>query len=367
MKKIYILLISLSACSAAFAQSFIRRSPATPEVFPLSAGSAESKMINPQVLPDPASVTDTLRSHFTGTPVIYTADLDGNGQNESFLAGHNIYKDAAFMQKFDTAYGVSSTGTISELLLYCIAIPGVNPNDAITATIWDDNNGVPGNELATQDVLITDIVNAMDSAGTFTGVYTKAVFSSPVAIPSSRVFWAGIKIYYGATSITHYAALLTTTDPTQADGPGTSGDFPYAINYCFSQWSDNSFHSFGDTVGGGWGMDVALGVFPVVQLDAGGNAGTGKQSASEGSLLLQAFPNPCGSNVSFDYQLDRASAVSVTLRDVTGKTVQEIKGGVLPAGKHRLGLDVASLHRGFYYYTLTTATGICTGKLTVVH
>lgn len=187
---------------------------------------------------------DTLSSHFTGTPTIYTTQA-------GVVGGNNEYGDLAKMQLFDQNYGVTTASNmiVTDLLLWFVA--KAPDEDSLFATIWEDNNGEPGAVIARQKLMISDIDTSAASVNAINGVaaYNVAIsFPVPPAVPANQKFWAGVELPQDGG----FTGLYTNTDGDFADAATHAGEF----------WSDNTFHTFGDP--NNWDLGVALAVFPVL-------------------------------------------------------------------------------------------------------
>lgn len=183
---------------------------------------------------------DTITSHFVGTPTLFRST------NGGYVSGHNGYGDLGKMQRFDANYGITGSGTINKVILAFGAKNG-SPSSVVSVKIWGDDAGEPGTELASVDVPYSDI-----DTTTANGL-TVVTFPNPVQIPANKIFYAGITFTYSGTDT---VGLITTDD----------GDFNDAITHTWEEWNDNSYHSFGDPAN--WDLDIALAIFPVVELQA---------------------------------------------------------------------------------------------------
>ncbi|SDK42757.1 Por secretion system C-terminal sorting domain-containing protein [Catalinimonas alkaloidigena] len=123
--------------------------------------------------------------------------------------------------------------------------------------------------------------------------------------------------------------------------------------------ADGNFYPFnaGD---GTWQLDVDMLIFPVISPIAA--------SAKNLSAVYQPsiYPNPGNGRATLKYQLPKASEVSVTLRDVTGREVQRLAEGLQGAGNKQVELSLSNLNSGLYFYSIETPEGIASGKLNVV-
>ncbi len=227
-----------------------------------------------------AVTTDTLDSHFVGTPTLYLSD------NSGYVSGHNGYGDLSKLQKFDAAYGVSAAGKITKVL-FAFAVKKGNPASTINVKIWNDVAGAPGSVIGS----VTIPYSQIDSSG-----LTTAEFLTPIDIPANKTFYAGFTLSYTPNDT---LGLITTRD----------GDFPDAITHTWEEWGDNSFASIGDPLNG-WGLDIALAVFPVVELEGttGGNS----------------------DNVYYYENFDSGMPSDYAIIDVDGKTVNVAIAALFP-------------------------------------
>jgi hypothetical protein len=77
-------------------------------------------------------------------------------------------------------------------------------------------------------------------------------------------------------------------------------------------------------------------------------------SAHEGFLpkayaLYQNYPNPFNPTTTFEYDLPKASDVTLRIYDITGREVNQIQFFQKPAGKHRFVINGSDLGSGMYF------------------
>ena len=84
--------------------------------------------------------------------------------------------------------------------------------------------------------------------------------------------------------------------------------------------------------------------------------------------LFQNVPNPCNTHTSIDFEIEKASIVSIEITDLSGKKVVElIKNKFYQQGKHSVIIDVSELQSGIYHYTLVTKKGdMISNKMVVI-
>lgn len=265
---------------------------------------------------------DTLTEFFTGNPTIYNAaTADGGG----YVAGNNGYGDLAKMQLFDATHGVTSGGSITNLLLWA---PIKDGTGTFRAVIWANNAGAPGAELGTVTINLAtvDTVTANTMiAEMAVGYNISANFATAVAVPANGSFWAGIVL---PTVAGDTIALVSTIDPSFTDALTHTGEF----------WSDNSFHTFGDP--NNWGLDIALAIFPVVNFVAGVN---------ENTISASVYPNPASDVLNIKLT---ENATSVSIIGMDGKVIS-----IESVNSNLVAVNVSNLVSGVYFYEVVAENG----------
>ena len=80
--------------------------------------------------------------------------------------------------------------------------------------------------------------------------------------------------------------------------------------------------------------------------------------------LQQNYPNPFNPETQIEYSLARNSTVTLTIYDVTGKTVETLVSGEQSAGKHQINWRPAgNIASGAYFYRLQTNEFVATKKM----
>ena len=340
MKKNYFFLFSLFILGISNAQTF-------PTAKQLHTGmsdfiSDQKKIIVKQGKNPQAQSDVTLSSHFTGTAVHYI--WDPGGVFSGYVTGHNIYSDDAFIQKFDNNYGVASIGVIKSVDVMFGLKQGVSTS-SVTIAIWDDNSGKPGNILDQKTITFADINLVGNNL-------THVTFDTPVNIPANKIFYAGVIVYYPVSSTINDVTCVMTT---------TNGDFPNSTTYTFTRWGDGTFETVGASVPGGVGLKAALGVFPTVDFTLGMD-----ELSEDGLMLGQNYPNPVHGSTAINYGITNKENVVISVYDVIGNKVMEIREGDKQAGQHTINMDVSALSAGIYYYTLRAGDNSLTKKMIVL-
>ncbi len=81
--------------------------------------------------------------------------------------------------------------------------------------------------------------------------------------------------------------------------------------------------------------------------------------------LYQNIPNPSYGETQIPYELATKASVSLTLRDIAGKTVVDIPAEQQTAGRHSYTISADELNSGIYFYTLTVDGKSVTKKMVV--
>ena len=71
--------------------------------------------------------------------------------------------------------------------------------------------------------------------------------------------------------------------------------------------------------------------------------------------LRQPLPNPCKSFARLQFELPRASVVSLSVYDVGGRMISQLVNGLCKAGIHDATLDASGMSAGVYFYRLKAA------------
>jgi hypothetical protein len=83
-------------------------------------------------------------------------------------------------------------------------------------------------------------------------------------------------------------------------------------------------------------------------------------------VLKQNYPNPFNGETTIEYILPKQETVSLSLYDIMGRRIVELKRENKPAGTHKQGLTLSDFPSGVYFYTLETSQCKITRKMTVL-
>jgi len=95
--------------------------------------------------------------------------------------------------------------------------------------------------------------------------------------------------------------------------------------------------------------------------------GVSENNKTDGARLLKAYPNPCSSDVTICFELQKAEKVSVSLYNMIGQPEGIITDQYYSSGKHFVNYPVSNLPPGSYYYTFKAGEFSGYGKFCVVN
>lgn len=84
----------------------------------------------------------------------------------------------------------------------------------------------------------------------------------------------------------------------------------------------------------------------------------------DGDMVL--LPNPVNGHVRADFSLEDPGELALTLYDLRGHRIRDIKFGTYPAGRHKLVFNVDDLNSGIYIVKVTANKRIFTNKISVL-
>lgn len=259
---------------------------------------------------NPPGQCDTLTNVFNSdTLVLFLAQNSGN--DAGYISGTNTYGDNAKADVFSNA--PSGTFITGGLIGFGVAYT-TNSSRKVTAAVWNTSGtaGSPGTELASKDILINSIN---------VGGLTAFSFNSPPSAPSS--FYMGIR--WTGLSSTDSVAIYTSTDR--------------GSNTAWERWSDNTWHSYTDANGWGFG-GLSHVIFPVLCPTVGINEENNWAGVS-------VFPNPTDGNINVYLKLKNNDDIGIRVFNtvgqfVTGQNVNNTAGGTY-------NLDLTGQAPGLYF------------------
>jgi C1A family cysteine protease len=142
--------------------------------------------------------------------IVYYTATDG------YVSGHNGYGFSKFAERFDNP----ALNSLSEITLGVARAHSASSNPIITIKVWDENSGLPGTEIYSEDKDIADFTE---------GSYNTIELTSPVIVPET--FFVGYEIYYETPQDTFAVYMAQDReDPTPYN--------PTAYTYYSNTWNN---------------------------------------------------------------------------------------------------------------------------------
>lgn len=189
---------------------------------------------------------------------------------------------------------------------------------------------------------------------------TQAAVWRPTGMNDSSVVH-NVEIYGNYALVAHYSAgvrLVNITNPAA----------PVEVAW-YDTYPQNNRHNYD----GCWGVymlpsgkiiasDRQTGLY-VLKTSVNVLTGmSGNQEIPTTFELKQNYPNPFNPSTRIEYNLSKASYVTIKVYDVLGKQVALLADKYELAGNHLVSFDAARLTSGVYFYTITTDNGFTDTK-----
>lgn len=334
MKKLYAALFISALSVTAIAQVSINQGGLVAK--PAPAASKNSLTPSPMVI-------DTMwPPSFGGTQMCDTALVYYTLQapNKGYLCGNNLIQNVVSSQECAQRYAFSGNGSISEVLVWYGVVKGTNAGTSVK--IYDLTTGKkPNTALGTSASILTGALT--------TTMVTSYTFSPAVNVTSD--FAASVMLPTPANGDT--TAIVSTMIGCNAADSLSLTNFGAPFGWWF----------YVNLIDGSGAKDTSIDMFIVPVVD--NTTGMGEIASNNGLTLKGAFPSPATDVTNIMYGISEASNVSVTVFDLTGKTIytsSENKG----AGNHEVKLSLKNIPAGNYYYTVKTNNAKLTSKFSVV-
>ena len=320
---------------------------------------------------DNNQVVDTV-SHFSAdNPQVSHPLYEGSSGNcnYGYLFGHSCNEAQAFAEKFEFADSVHVKG----LFAYVVSEDqSIVSQDSVGFSLYKAVNDTPGEPLTIQKKAIQNLTVQDTSAGNSSNYsnFSYTDFTDTVIIDSTESIFSGFHLPEYESNYTngnHSDTLALRTTKHQSGNNEVN-----AI-----QSADGSWQSTNDAIQ--QNLNVKMMLAPVVSTnipdysdttedssDTTGDDNSGvKPLVKKGTLgLVKSYPNPVESMFNVEVTLDDPSNVNVHVFSVKGRHVHKENLGNLNAGNHTLSLNLATLEKGQYIYTVETGKGMLSGKLT---
>jgi len=341
MKSIVLFTVLLIAANCGFAQQ--AKSTATGDTLTLSN----------------ISNTDTVR-------MLYPSPAGG------YTAGTNSYNDKAFAERYDFNHNDTSVNVIG--VFACFG-GHVNPSStkSVTFKVWRQSYRSPVGPhlyfLGFPQDLLDSVVVPVTQLGV--GTLKKFMFPYPTDFITGG-FFVGYSIDYDYLGLAGDTIGLTSSIKGHRTTPhynvkytiGTGGDTTAADTFIVVQnatrWADGLWR---DNYTQNDSLNNDLAIFPIVLI---GHANEVKGITHNQLTLFGAFPNPADDNTNIRFTLQNATDVTISVTDMSGRTVLSGQPMQLSSGEHTSPVNTSSLPAGDYLYIITTSAGDgMAGKMSV--
>ncbi len=258
-----------------------------------------------------------------------TNTMHPNPGGPGYITGHNDFYDIGKAEFFEQ---INPYDQIISTKYYFADANNTTPGRKIVCKIWDGSTGEPGTELASKDLLISDIVTDVGNFDT-----TTVTWDSPVNVTDD--FFVGFTMDYDGSIADNFVGLYAN-----ADGETTP-------TTAWEQFSDNSWAPFSDAFS--WQINISMAIFPVMKE----SSVTGIDPAVN-SLGIFLYPNPA----------DKSIKIKSEGSDIQRVEISSALG--LTAATHRtsskdISIDISNLASGIYLVTIHTNKGVVTQRLVV--
>jgi len=142
--------------------------------------------------------------------------------------------------------------------------------------------------------------------------------------------------------------------------PVTAGSYAgWYMNGGNYYWDDNPVAPCGDT--GYWPVQD-IGIFPSINYNP---AGVNEVSANSNFSINQNMPNPFNQSTQITYNLVKASDVTFSVYDLTGRELINNSYSTVAPGKHAITLEANQFTPGIYFYTFNVGGTAVTRKMVI--
>jgi FlgD Ig-like domain len=313
MKKIYTIAAVLAVAVAANAQRASVVSPVVLQPVNLNTPAQQTLMMPP---------TDTLVADAAFTaPVLY------NSSNGGYVVGVNGYGDLQKAQIFRPGagavvygaiywFGAKSVGANGNVAMRVYQLDGTGTSTASNADIC------PNSTYVSDNVALANVDTSLDFANAYVHTFSTAPYCAGDFAVGFSVAGCGAGDSIGCVS---------TTDPDSN------------TEDCWEEWSDNTWHTMLEP--NNWGLNIALYIFPIVELNTGVN-----ETPFVNGVKLGVSGNPFTTNTVVNYSLQNsASKVTITIVDAQGRVVSTETTNNVAAGAYNFNFDGANLANGTYF------------------
>ena len=397
MRKLFILVITLSINIAAFAQRPVHAAAHDISSF----NNCDFSFVHGNPYARSTAVGDTFV--LSNTPagdslVIYSAGVSDSG----YLTGTDVWNDIGFAENY-TINGEDSSLVVIGVVSLFHGTVSASSTKTITFDIWSETpfvsrstfeySGLPNNCMDSLVVPVTQL-----GIGTTTDTLKTFLFpgSGDTVGSGSDVNFVGSSFFVGYTINYIYGLLNGDTLGLAGtmNGVRSAASLPvYTINnYIYfdtvsnaagtgdstitvtvtdtvvnvqnvTEFSDFSWH---DNYTDNDSVYNDLAIYPIVVITGGP---TGVKSITRKDLtFFGSYPNPASDYTNVKFSLRQNADVTIQIMDMKGGVISTMSNANLSVGEHIVPVNTSSLPSGSYLYFVHTSTGDgIASKMTVIH
>ncbi len=292
----------------------------------------------------------------------------GNTADSGFISGMDAYGDMGFAQRFDFS-GADSSLKVTGV----IAIFGGTVSPSSTKKVkfytWSEGaqtlltgaryySGLP-------DVALDSVSVDYTALGITPGMWGVSInmFTTPTPFLYNS-FFVGCTLNYDAADFAGDTIGLATSQIGNRSsneyyvvGPDTIIDNRSVTMFSDGLWYDNWYDNFQ--------IPYDFYLFPIVTVGVGtlSTEGVTKKELT----FYGNYPSPAVNSTNIKFALKSNSDVTITVNDMSGRTIKTINEKGLSAGEHIINVNTADLASGEYIYLVRTSSGAgMASKLSVI-
>ena len=285
--------------------------------------------------------------------------------DSGYFTGTNVYGDQGFAERYVLPTGDSSVAVIGVYALFTGKVNTASTHNA-TFKIWSQGDAVPLSQTVSYsgfpDQVLDSVVVPFTQLGIGAAADTqKSFYFLPPWVNTGNTFFAGFTLNYDFNSLngdtigvqcTHNGVRHTLPYylTTVISGADTTIDTSIVVQNA-AQWSDGNWY---DNFTQDDSIYNHLAIYPIVIV---GNP-NGVKGITKNNLTFQGnMPNPANTFTNVLLSLTQPDNVSVSVLDLSGRTLLTQHWANVAPGPHQLTVDTHTLSNGTYVYMIRTGAG----------
>ena len=271
-----------------------------------------------------------------------------------YVTGHNALTDLEYAEKYD----IEGNAKVQAVISYHKGT-STSSEKEVSFNIYEvDNDGLPGNQLATKVVKHTHL--KLDSTATLT------TFDNPVDVSQSFFVSFQLADYMHDPSVLgkDTLVLLTSVDGSRnqqdRDVYGRNVLRLHSLPNVYN-WEDFGTENYRQ-------LQFHLAIFPVVQFDNANALQENYVGTNNGIKFYNLYPNPSRTDfINVDFELSFSTNVSFLLMDVAGHEIRRKALENLMPGRHKLNFNIEGIPNGNYFLLLIRGGQRLGQQITINH